>query len=56
MRIACWVPKGTNTHLEYVIVIAFPQQQRLHERASLSRYTYIACPIENNLILPKFPT
>jgi len=22
MRIACWLPKGTNTHSEYVILIA----------------------------------
>jgi len=26
MRIACWVPKATNTHSEYVIFIAFPLQ------------------------------
>jgi hypothetical protein len=43
MRIACWVSKPTNTHSEYVILIAFPQQQWLHERASILRYTYIAC-------------
>jgi hypothetical protein len=36
----------TNTHLEYVILIAFPLQQWLHERASLLRYTYIACIVE----------
>jgi hypothetical protein len=24
MRIACWVPKATNTHSEYVIHNAFP--------------------------------
>ena len=28
---------------EYVIVVAFPQQQWFGERASLLRYTYIAC-------------
>jgi hypothetical protein len=38
-RIACWIPKATNTHSEYVILIAFPLQQR----ASLSRYTCFAC-------------
>jgi hypothetical protein len=43
MRIACWITKATNTHSEYVIVIAFPLQQWLHERASMLRYTYIAC-------------
>jgi len=33
MRIACWIPKATNTHSEYVIFIAFLQQKWLHERA-----------------------
>jgi hypothetical protein len=37
MRIACWIPKATNAHSEYVILIAFPLQQWLHERASLLR-------------------
>jgi hypothetical protein len=23
-RIVCWIPKATNTHSEYVILIAFP--------------------------------
>ena len=27
MRIACWIPKATNTHSDCVILIAFPQQQ-----------------------------
>jgi hypothetical protein len=26
MRIACWIPKATNTHSEYVIVIVVPLQ------------------------------
>ena len=43
MRIACWVPKATDTHTEYVIRIAFPLQQRLYERVSMLRYTYIVC-------------
>ena len=42
-RIACWIPKATDTHSEYVILIAFPLQQWLHERGSVLRYTYIAC-------------
>jgi len=41
MRFACWILKATGTHSEYVIIIAFPLQQRLHERASMLRYTYI---------------
>jgi hypothetical protein len=27
MRIACWISKATNTHLDCVILIAFSQQQ-----------------------------
>ena len=38
MRIACWMPKATNTHPEYVMHFAFPLQKCLHER-----HTYIAC-------------
>jgi len=41
MRSACWIPKATNTDLEYVILTAFPLQQWLHERASMLHYTYI---------------
>jgi len=33
MRIACWIPKPTNTHSEYIIPIALPLQQWLYERA-----------------------
>ena len=46
MRIACWIPKATYTHSEYVILIAFPLQHWLHEQASVLCYTYtvyIAC-------------
>ena len=43
MRIACWITKATNTYSEYVILTAFPLQQWLQERASLSRYTHIVC-------------
>jgi len=42
MRIACCTPKATNTHSKYVILISFPLQQWLNERASVLRYTYIA--------------
>jgi hypothetical protein len=38
-RIACWIRKATNTLSEYVILIAFPMQQWLHERASMLRYS-----------------
>ena len=42
MRIACWIPKATNAHTGCVILIAFPLQQWLHERASMLRCTYIS--------------
>jgi hypothetical protein len=35
------LPKATNTYSEYVILIAFPQQQWLHQCASVLRRTYI---------------
>jgi hypothetical protein len=41
VRIACWIPKATNTDLEYVTLITFPLQQ--NERASMLRYTYVHC-------------
>ena len=41
LRIECWIPKATKTHLEYVILITFPLQQWWHERASMLSYTYI---------------
>jgi hypothetical protein len=42
MRFACWIPKATNTHSEYIIRIALSLQQWLHERATVLHYTYIA--------------
>jgi tRNA(Arg) A34 adenosine deaminase TadA len=39
MRIACRVPKTTNTHSEYVILIA------CNERPSMLYFTLIACPM-----------
>ena len=48
MRIACWIPKATNTHSECVIPIAFPLQQWLHERASVLRYSILSVLIQNS--------
>jgi len=47
IRVAWWIPKATNTHQEYVILVAFPLQQWLHERASALhvRYMCIACRV-----------
>jgi hypothetical protein len=42
VHIACWIPKVTNTHSEYVILIDFPLQQQLHKYASMLCYMYIA--------------
>ena len=42
MRIACCIPKATNTHSDYVIFIAFQLQQWLQESASTLCYTYVA--------------
>jgi hypothetical protein len=39
MRIACWIPKATNSHLEYVILISFLPLQWSHELAWMLRYT-----------------
>ena len=36
-RIASWITKATDAHSEHVILIAFPWQQWLRERASMLR-------------------
>jgi hypothetical protein len=54
MRCACWIHKATDTHSEYVTLIALPWQQWLRERASLLRYTYIACLIVCGIIRDKY--
>jgi len=43
MRFACWINKAIDTHLEPVIFVAFPLQQRLRECTLVLRYAYIAC-------------
>ena len=43
MRFACWITKTKDTHLEYVILMAFPWKLWLREGASVLRCTYIAC-------------
>ena len=27
MRFVCWIPKATDAHTEYAIIISFPRQQ-----------------------------
>jgi hypothetical protein len=41
MRITCWMPKAKNIISEYVILIDFPLQIWLKERASMLRHSYI---------------
>ena len=38
----CWITKATDTQSEYVILIAFLRQQKLHERA-LMLHLYVHC-------------
>jgi hypothetical protein len=35
MHVVCWIDKATNTHSEYVIPVASPLQEGLHELASI---------------------
>jgi len=42
MRIASWIPKATNTHSEYVLLIDFSLQKWLQVRASMLRSAHIA--------------
>jgi len=35
IHFACWIIKATDTHSEYVILIAFPQQQWLWQHVSM---------------------
>jgi hypothetical protein len=39
MHIACSIPKATNTHSEYAILITFPLQQWSYERTSVLSYS-----------------
>jgi len=47
MHIACWITKAANTHSAYVILIAFPLQQWLHEHTTVLRYTLVAHLVYN---------
>ena len=51
LRFPCWVTKATDTHSEYVVRIASPQQQWLRERTSVLRYTYVACLVYVNRVV-----
>ena len=47
MRIACWIAKATDTHSEYVTIIAFPLQQWLHGCASLLSLLHVFLAVHN---------
>ena len=53
VRIARWMNKATDTHLEYVIIVAFLLHQWSHDRASMLRHSCIACPRYSCHILNK---
>ena len=42
IRIECWIIKAKDTHSEYVMLLRFPRQQYLCERACVIRGTYVA--------------
>jgi len=51
----CWTTKAINTHLEYIIPIAFPWQQCLDERVLI--LSYILCSVcisEQTAIISKY--
>jgi hypothetical protein len=48
MRVACWIPKASNTHSQYVILIAFPLQQSLLGHAWMLRCTCIVWLVIRN--------
>ena len=50
MSVACWIPKATNTHSQYVIRTAVPLQELSLERTALLRYSrlrVLVCTEEN---------
>ena len=42
--VACWITKATDTHSEYVMIIAFVRQQWLHESTLILRLQ-AHCPL-----------
>jgi hypothetical protein len=53
MRFACWITNAADIHSEYVMLIGFPCQQWLRERASCYVYTYsVSLVMEQESSLP----
>jgi len=38
MSFACWIPKATNTHKEYVIIIVLPLRNWVQEHGTILHY------------------
>jgi hypothetical protein len=55
LRRACWLPKATETHSEYVILIASPLREWLHERAVMLRHCLCCLAFSSLLILAFVP-
>ena len=55
-RIACWIPKATNTHSVYVTLIAFLQQRWLRQSASILFCTFVACLVVVVVVVVVVPT
>jgi hypothetical protein len=54
MSFACWVNKATDTHLEYILLVAFPLLQWVGQRHSTLLFKYIGCLIcEHDYFLAK---
>jgi len=55
MYISRWIPKATNTHFEYVILVAFPLQKWLHEHVSMFLNKHIARIVSFAFLIPLCP-
>ena len=52
MRYGCWTTKVTDTHSEYIILLAFWRQECLRERAAMSRL-YLHCHVPYQILFCK---
>jgi hypothetical protein len=56
IRIAFWITKVTDTHSEYVILIALPLQQWFQDHASMLRYTHTVSVVSSQSSLSRLPS
>ena len=56
MRIAFWITKVTDTHPEFVILVAFRLQEWLHDRASMLRYKHTVCFVSSQSLFGILPS